>query len=68
MIKTLIDAFKNKDIRKKIFITLGLLLLFRLGCWIPVPGLNIDTFASAVSDDGNTFLQLLSGISGGALS
>ena len=68
MIKTLIDAFKNKDIRKKIFITLGLLLLFRLGCWIPVPGLNIETFKSAVSSDSNTFLQLLSGISGGALA
>ena len=68
MIKTLIEAFKNKDIRKKILITLGLLLLFRLGCWIPVPGLNIETFASNVSADGNTFLQLLSGISGGALS
>lgn len=68
MFKTLIDAFKNKDIRKKIFITLGLLLLFRLGCWIPVPGLNLETFKSTVNAEGQTFLQLLSGISGGALS
>lgn len=69
MFKTLIDAFKNKDIRKKIFITLGLLVLFRLGCWIPVPGLNLETFKSAAGSDSDlTFLQLLSGISGGALS
>ena len=68
MFRTLIDAFKNKDIRKKIFITLGLLLIFRLGCWIPVPGLNPETFKSAVGAEGQTFLQLLSGISGGALS
>lgn len=68
MFRTLIDAFKNKDIRKKIFITLGLLLIFRLGCWIPVPGLNPETFKSAVGTEGQTFLQLLSGISGGALS
>ena len=66
MFKTLVDAFKNKDIRKKIFITLGLLLLFRLGCWIPVPGINLTVFSEAVS--GQSFLSLLSGISGGALS
>ena len=66
MFKTLVDAFKNKDIRKKIFITLGLLLLFRLGCWIPVPGINLTVFREAVS--GQSFLSLLSGISGGALS
>ena len=62
----MVDAFKNKDIRKKIFITLGLLLLFRLGCWIPVPGINLTVFSEAVS--GQSFLSLLSGISGGALS
>lgn len=66
MFKTLVDAFKNKDIRKKIFITLGLLLLFRLGCWIPVPGINLTVFKSSV--ESQDFLNLLSGISGGALS
>lgn len=68
MFRTFIDAFKNKDIRKKIFITLGLLLIFRLGCWIPVPGLDTEYFANQVGTEGATFLQLLSGISGGALS
>lgn len=68
MFRTFIDAFKNKDIRKKIFITLGLLLIFRLGCWIPVPGLKLSYFAEQVGAEGATFLQLLSGISGGALS
>lgn len=68
MFRTFIDALKNKDIRKKILITLGLLLIFRLGCWIPVPGLNLSYFAEQVGKDNATFLQLLSGISGGALS
>ena len=67
MFRTFIDALKNKDIRKKIFITLGLLLIFRLGCWIPVPGLNLSYFAEQVGKENATFLQLLSGISGGAL-
>lgn len=66
MFQTLINAFKQKDLRKKLFIILGLLLVYRLGCWIPVPGLNIETF---VSGEGySDFLKLLSSVSGGALS
>lgn len=66
MFKTLKNAFQNKEIRIKIFIVLGLLVLFRLGCWIPVPGISAQQFQSSV--DNQTFLSLLSGITGGALS
>lgn len=69
MFKTLIEAFKNKDIRRKILITLGLVLLFRIGCWIPAPGLNASYFAEQISSGGSiSFLGLLSDISGGALA
>lgn len=66
MIETLKNAFRNKDIRKKIIITLLLLLLFRVGCYIPIPGLTRETFSTAVS--GNDFLTLMSGITGSALA
>ena len=66
MIETLKNAFRNKDIRKKIILTLLLLLLFRVGCYIPIPGLTRDTFADAVT--GNDFLALMSGITGSALA
>lgn len=66
MIETLKNAFRNKDIRKKIIFTLLLLLLFRVGCYIPVPGLTRDAFSDAVS--GNDFLTLMSGITGSALA
>ena len=66
MFTTLKNAFKSKDIRIKIFIVLGLLALFRLGCWIPVPGIKATEFFSQV--EGQTFLNLLSGITGGALA
>ena len=36
MFTTLKNAFKVKEIRNKIFITLGLLFIFRLGCWLPI--------------------------------
>ena len=66
MIETIKNAFRNKDIRKKIFLTLLLLLLFRVGCYIPVPGLTRDSFSQAVG--GNDFLTLMSGITGSALA
>ena len=66
MFKTIIDAFKVKEIRNKIFITIALILVYRLGCWIPTPGINTEVFSSTV--ESQSFLSLLSSISGGALS
>lgn len=66
MFKTIANAFKVKDIRNKILLTLLLLFIYRLGCFIPVAGLNIHKFGEAI--EGQEFLQLLSSISGGALS
>lgn len=68
MIETLKNAFRNKDIRRKIFITLLLLLVFRLGCYIPVPGLNRGQFEDYILGGNNSFLQLMSGVTGNALA
>ncbi len=65
MFETIKNAFANKDIRKKIIMTLLLLLVFRLGCYIPVPGLNKQVFGDAIA--GNDFLNLMSSITGGSL-
>ena len=43
MFKTLKNAFKTPDVRKRILYTLLLIVLFRLGCYITVPG--VDTLA-----------------------
>ena len=66
MFKTLADAFKMKDVRNKLILTLVLLFVYRLGCWLPIPG--VDTEALGASVGANTFLSLLSSVSGGALS
>ena len=68
MFKTLKEAFKIKEVRTKILITLLLLLIYRVGCWIPVPGIDTAVFQSAVSSDNGGFFSLLSSISGGALA
>jgi len=68
MLQTLINAFKVKEIRRKVYMMLLLLLVFRIGCFIPVPGLIRDTFKSFVDSGANDFLALMSGVTGGALS
>ena len=66
MFTTLKNAFKIKEIRKKIFITLGILALFRLGCWLPIPGIDAAAFSQNINNQ--SFLSLLSGLGGGALA
>ncbi|MBQ8322618.1 MAG: preprotein translocase subunit SecY [Clostridia bacterium] len=66
MLQTLINAFKVKEIRHKVYMMLLLLLVFRIGCFIPVPGLIRSQFSTVV--EGNDFLTLMSSITGGALS
>lgn len=67
MFKNFINAFKAKEIRNKILLTILLVLIYRLGCWIPVPGVDASAFANQVSGDEG-FLGLLSSVSGGALA
>lgn len=65
MFETLKNAFKNKEVRTKILITIGLLFIYRLGCWIPIPGIDAAAYADQIS--GDSLLGLLSGITGSAL-
>ena len=62
MWQTIVNAFKIKEVRRKILITIALLFVYRLGCYIPVPGVN-----SFEGLENYTFLQIMSGVSGGAL-
>ena len=67
MWQTLVNAFKDRSLRIKIFITLGLLLVYRIGCYIPVPGLDFESVQSAVTGNNNTLLQIMNVVSGGSL-
>lgn len=62
MFKTIANAWKMPDIRKKILFTLLMLLVYRIGTYIPVPGVNVDFIAKQVADfDVLGFLNLFSG-------
>lgn len=66
MFKNIKEAWKIKEVRKKLLITLALLLVYRIGCWLPIPGINISAFGTAASS--NDFLGIISAVSGNALS
>ena len=65
MFKTIASAFKIPDLRKKIFYTILLLIVFRLGSHVPIPGMRADVLQNLVGSlDALGFMDL---ISGGAL-
>ncbi len=63
MFQTLVKAFKIKEIRTKILITIALLFVYRIGCFIPVPGVYI----AQGSWEGLNYLQIMNAVTGGAL-
>lgn len=66
MFKTIKNALKTPDVRKRLLYTLLLIILFRLGCYITVPGINAVALNEAMTTNGLTgFIDL---ISGGAFS
>lgn len=65
MLDTLKNSWKIPDLKRKILITIGLLLIFRLGSRLPVPGLSPDEFAKLL-DNGGQLFGFLDVITGGA--
>lgn len=67
MFKTIKNAFKTPDVRKRILYTLLLIVIFRLGCYITVPGVNSLALSQAMGS-GEGIAGLIDIISGGAFS
>lgn len=67
MFKTIKNAISTPDVRKRLLYTLVLIVIFRLGCYITVPGVNSIALNEAMGDT-NGFAGLIDMISGGAFS
>ena len=68
MFKTIKNAFSTPEVRKKILYTLLLIVIFRLGCYISVPGVNSIALNEAISGGTTGIAGLIDTISGGAFS
>ena len=67
MLQTLRNAWKIPELRKKMLYTLLLLVIFRLGSYIPVPGLSAGAVAAMMGGFSEGLQGLLNNFSGGAL-
>ena len=67
MFKTIKNALKTPDVRKRLLYTLILIVVFRLGCYITVPGVNNIALNEAMGNT-NGLAGLIDMISGGAFS
>ena len=68
MFKTIANAFKVKDVRRKILITLLLLFIYRVGCWLPIPGFDIAKIGEDIQGNSYSIFSIMNMISGGALA
>ncbi|MER7843143.1 preprotein translocase subunit SecY [Kitasatospora sp. NPDC096077] len=68
MLSAFARAFQTPDLRKKLLFTLGIMVLFRLGSHIPIPGVNFEAVNACVSaNKKNGLFGLVNLFSGGAL-
>ena len=66
MFTTLINAFKIKEIRKKLFFTFMMLIVIRLGSQLPVPGINRGFFANWFSQQTGDAFNFFDAFTGGS--
>ena len=70
MLKGIVNAFRIKELRDKILLTLGILVLYRIGSHVPVPGIPFTGMLAAYHNASSnaSFISVLDLFSGGALS
>lgn len=68
MFKTIKNALKTPEIRKKLWYTFILIVIFRLGCYITVPGVNAVSLSKLMGDTSSSLVGLIDIVSGGAFS
>ncbi len=68
MFQTLLNAFRIKDIRKKILYTMGIILIFRIGCALPAPGVNTLYFEAWFESQAGNAFNFFNAVTGGSFS
>ena len=64
----MLTALSSPDLRKKIGFTAFILLVYRFGAYVPVPGVNVSAIQSAINNRGSSLVGLLNLFAGGALT
>ncbi len=67
MLEKFLNIFRIPDLRKRVLFTLGILAVYRLGAWIPTPGVNYHQLELLFNSQGGSALGLMDLFSGGTL-
>src|SRR5919109_592072 len=68
MFSWLANAWRVPELRRRVMFTGLILAVYRLGSWIPAPGVDADRIKEYFGNQGGTILNFLNVFSGGALS
>jgi preprotein translocase subunit SecY len=68
MLRAFVNAFKIPDLRKKILFTLFIIAVYRVGSFLPLPNVDVQTLAGQAQQSQQGFLSFINLFSGGALS
>lgn len=66
--QSLVNAWMIPDLRTKVLFTAAMLAIYRFGCHIPVPGINLDALEKFFEEGGAGVIGFLDLFSGGALA
>lgn len=66
MLETLRNAFRVKDIRRKLFFTFCMIVVIRFGSQLPIPGVNRNYFAQWFAQNSNDAFNFFSAFTGGS--
>src|ERR1700731_2127201 len=67
MVEKFLNIFRIPDLRKRVLFTLGILAVYRLGAWIPTPGVNTTLLERLFDAQGGSALGLMNLFGGGNL-
>lgn len=68
LLSTFQNIFKINELKNRIFFTLALLTVYRIGCHVPTPGINGEELSKFLTQQGGALMGFFDMFSGGALS
>jgi preprotein translocase subunit SecY len=68
MLRAFVNAFKIPDLRRKLLFTLGIIAVYRVGGWIPIPGVEVEILREAIGGGAaGNIVGIINVFAGGAL-
>ncbi len=68
MLRSMLTALGSPELRKKLLFTAMILVFFRIGSFVPVPGVDLEALQAAIEQRGSRLLDFLNLFAGGALT